>query len=130
MSCPYFYPESPAARTGLLPGRAPLGALFDGACHVNPLQPRIPAAGTVQEFCNYGYAAGQCEEFPTGAEADAVRFSISQSNALVWILEKAHVPVKHGFQAEAGVIVKRQAEVFLENHERRSDRKAGSRIDI
>jgi hypothetical protein len=55
---------------------------------------------------------------------------MSASNELVWILEKTYVPVRYGVVDEAGGIVKRQAEVFLENYERRSDRTAGSRINI
>jgi hypothetical protein len=130
MSCPYFYPVTPAANTGFQPGRAPLGVLHEGACHVDPVHPHSPGGETVQEYCNYGYAAGKCERFPGNSEADAVRFSMSASNQLIWILEKTYVPVKHGFVDEAGGILKRQAEVFLENYERRSYRTAGSRINI
>jgi hypothetical protein len=67
--------------------------MFEGECERH---------GTAEAwFCNFGYARGRCAEFPDSSTADAVRFSVA-GNAdgivkIVWILEKDHAPVEHGF---------------------------------
>ena len=106
-------------------GRAPLGAIFEGEC-----ERRGTAAA---RYCNFGYARGSCAEFPDEAAVDAVRFSVS-GNAngivkIVWIFEKDHAPVEHGFLEYAestGVFVAEpagtlgiQARIFVENYLRR-----------
>jgi hypothetical protein len=106
-------------------GRVPLGAMFEGTCENQGIgEPRL---------CNFGYARGLCAEFPEASAADAVRFSVA-GNAdgivkIVWIFEKDHAPVEHGFLEYAksrGAFVAEpegalgvQARVFVENYLRR-----------
>jgi hypothetical protein len=122
MACPFFRPLRPIEWSS---GRAPLGAMFEGEC-----ERRGTAAA---RFCNFGYARGSCAEFPDNSAADAVRFSVT-GNAdgivkIVWILEKDHAPVEHGFLefmestsafvAEPEGVLGVQARVFVENYLRR-----------
>ena len=124
MPCPYFYPLAPAPEGGRpLPARTPLGGLYDGDCRAAATK-----SAADSDHCNFGYSQGHCERLPPDAEADAVRFSFSASRELVWILEKDFSPVRHGGIQDAGSIVRRQAEVFLENHERNSTRASGPGI--
>lgn len=103
-------------------GRAPLGGMFHGDCEKR-------GTGDAR-LCNFGYARGSCASFPEAALADAVRFSAAGSSdgvvRLVWILEKDHAPVKHGFleyREPAGEFVEKpegvlgaQARAFIENY--------------
>jgi hypothetical protein len=104
-------------------GRAPLGGLFYGECEI------ALGAGEAK-LCNFGYARGLCASFPEGTVADAVRFSVAGSRdgvvKMVWILEKDHAPLEHGFleyrestgefvEAAEGVLGA-QARVFVENY--------------
>jgi len=106
-------------------GRAPLGAIFEGECE---------RRGTAEaRLCNFGYARGSCVEFPEEWPADAVRFSVvgsaQGSVRMIWILEKDHAPVEHGFleyTESTGAFVREpdgvlgiQARVFVENYLRR-----------
>jgi hypothetical protein len=103
-------------------GRAPLGAIFEGECE---------RRGTGEaRFCNFGYARGSCAEFPAESAADAVRFSVLGSAQgivrMIWILEKDHAPIDHGFLdyterthtfvAEPAGVLAVQARVFIENY--------------
>ncbi len=103
-------------------GRAPLGAIFEGECE---------RGGTAEaRFCNFGYARGQCAEFPADWATDALRFSVvglgEGTVRIVWILEKDHAPVEHGFleyaestrafDAEPAGVLAAQARVFIENY--------------
>jgi hypothetical protein len=130
MSCPYFFPVSLAIDVGSLPARVPLGQLYEGTCHADPAGSAAPEPAMVKNYCNFGYGITSCSHFPEGAEADAVRFSLSAARELVWILEKDFAPVRFGRLEEANAIVTRQAEVFLENHDGYIGRTSGSRIDI
>jgi hypothetical protein len=126
MSCPYFNPVTIASKgEGVEPARAPLGGVYEGTCHADPAEPRAPLAAILREYCNFGYGRGHCGNFPRNAEADAVRFSVSASNELIWIFEKDYAPAAHGRLDETGGIVRRQAEVFFENYERQIDRATG-----
>lgn len=122
MACPFFKPLRPVEWST---GRAPLGAIFEGECE---------RSGTgAARFCNFGYARGSCAEFPADSTADAVRFSVSANAGgivkIVWILEKDHAPVEHGFLeykkatrafvAEPLGVLAIQARVFIENYLRR-----------
>lgn len=119
MACPFFRPMRPMEWSS---GRAPLGAIFEGECD---------RGGTAEaRFCNFGYARGLCAEFPGESSADAVRFSVSGSGdgivKLVWILERDHAPIEHGFLEYAesrGTFVTElagamgvQARIFIENY--------------
>ena len=78
MACPYFYPTTPLA-LGYWGKRArlPLGDLFAGVCHADPLEPFDPDEDRLRECCNLGYARGCCPRFPDGPGPDAVRFVVS-----------------------------------------------------
>jgi hypothetical protein len=122
MACPFFRPLRPIEWSS---GRAPLGAMFEGECERN---------GTAEaRCCNFGYARGLCSHFPDGSAADSVRFSVAGNTdgivRIVWILEKDHSPVEHGFLeytestgafvAEPAGVLAFQARVFIENYLRR-----------
>ncbi|MEO8127182.1 MAG: hypothetical protein ABI822_08825 [Bryobacteraceae bacterium] len=122
MPCPYFYPHAPLPDSGRpLPARMPLGGLYEGDCHA------VAEATTEadKDHCNFGYSHGHCAKFPSDAEADAVRFSLRDGRDVLWILEKDFSPVRHGGIHDASSIVRRQAEVFLENYERNIKRTSG-----
>jgi len=119
MACPFFRPLRPLEWSS---GRAPLGAIFEGECE---------RGGTGEaRFCNFGYARGLCAEFPDGSMADAVRFSVIGTTQgivrMIWILEKDHAPIEHGFLeyaestrgfvAEPAGVLAIQARVFIENY--------------
>ena len=110
MPCPYFYPQIPVSGGVRILARVPLGVLYEGDCHAAPVVRMRLAA----DHCNFGYGKRSCEHFPGDADADAVRFSISASRDVVWILEKDFTPLRHGPIKDASPIVRRQAEVFLE----------------
>jgi hypothetical protein len=117
--CPFFRPLRQMEWSS---GRAPLGAIFEGDCERH-------GTGDAR-FCNFGYARGSCAEFPDGPAADAVRFSVLESAPgivrMIWILEKDHAPVEHGFleyaestrafSAEPEGVLAVQARVFVENY--------------
>jgi hypothetical protein len=122
MACPFFRPLRQLEWSS---GRAPLGAIFEGECERH---------GTGQaRYCNFGYARGSCAEFPENSSADAVRFSVGGRTGgivkIVWILEKDHSPVDHGFleyaestglfDVEPSGALAIQARVFVENYLRR-----------
>lgn len=131
MPCPYFYPQAPAPAGGdPPPARMPLGLLYEGDCHADPGNKRTADRKMLRDHCNFGYGHGHCASFPADSEADAVRFSLSANRELVWILEKDFSPVRHGRIQDAGSIVRKQAEVFLENYERYIKRTSGPGIDF
>jgi hypothetical protein len=124
MSCPYFFPQEPLPEgSRATPARIPLGLLYEGECHADPQKTDV---STAADCCNFGYGHGRCDHFPRQADADAVRFTMSTSRELTWILEKDFAPVKHGNFSAANAIVRRQAEVFLENYDRNIVRPSGS----
>ena len=106
----------------------PLGWLYEGDCHADPIQKTAPDRKVVRDHCNFGYGRGHCAIFPEDSEADAVRFSLSATRELVWILEKDFSPVRHGRIQDAGPLLRKQAEVFLENYERFIERAPGPGI--
>ena len=120
MACPFFRPLRPMEWGS---GRAPLGGLFEGECE------RERGAGEAR-LCNFGYARGLCASFPEATVADAVRFSVLGSGdgvvRVVWIFEKDHAPMEHGYleyRESAGAFVKApegvlgaQARAFVENY--------------
>ena len=55
----------------------------------------------LQDFCNQGYARGQCPHFPAQGNApDAARFSVVRDRdnlvRIGWALEKDHHHFQHG----------------------------------
>jgi hypothetical protein len=122
VACPFF---SPLRKLEWSTGRTPLGAIYEGECE---------RRGTGNpRHCNFGYARGSCPDFPDESPADAVRFSVSAKAAgvvnIIWILEKDHAPLHHGFleytestgqfAAELSGALAVQARVFVENYLRR-----------
>ncbi len=94
--CPYFLPKEALKETGwAVPPRTPLGVLCAGECHAGPVPQ--PASHVL---CNFGYARGVCERFPSKAPADAIRFVITARDADVihvrYLFERACSPQSHG----------------------------------
>lgn len=111
MACPFFMPgERDETRRWVHAPRLPLGAHFRGTCRARP-EEMFESGG---DACNCGYAGGVCDRFPADAPADAVRFS-TDGETLVYVLERAHVPVEHGIfdESVAGEILAAQARAFL-----------------
>ena len=102
MACPFFEPDEPLEWSEW-PGtyRPPLGRPYDGVCLSAAGSPFEPGRQLVVECCNLGYARGKCDRVPDDS-ADAVRFSLSAAGALLWVIEKDHLPVEHGSIAPAG----------------------------
>ena len=69
-----------------------------------------------REWCNRGYARGDCAHFPKDAAPDAVRFAWNADHQLIYILEKDHTPLKHGvFKVDAvAEPLRSQARAFME----------------
>ena len=111
----------------------PLGDLYLGVCQVQA-DPFEPSPSHQREFCNCGYARGECDRFPPEGAADAVRFSVTEDLPfrlrLVYVIEKDHAPARHGVleysvsdarleTAGLDEIWMRQAEKFVESYLRR-----------
>jgi hypothetical protein len=98
MACPYFDPgarlEGSWAQT-----RHPLGALHDGACRAHPPAPIHPEAALLRQFCNSGYAQGECPHFPADGSPDAVRFGIASDRdgriRIHCVTERDHHPFSY-----------------------------------
>lgn len=96
MPCPYFAPVSPRTESEWFRApRSPLGVLHTGECRA-AAQP-VPSDGLL---CNTGYARDACPSFPKDANADAVRFMITQRTAesleLLYVFERANSPTDRG----------------------------------
>jgi hypothetical protein len=107
MACPYFRPlpfgtDSPAriAFSSRENAMLPLGDSFSGHCCATPELLYQPDPAVSRDFCNLGYARGQCGHFPGGDGPDAVRFTISADQGgslrLYYVLERDHHPFAHG----------------------------------
>jgi hypothetical protein len=118
VACPWFEPVSIASGDNRpQPARAPLGKVFRGLCHAHgPAGPCAPDESVLFEACNFGYGRGSCSQFPTGGDADAVRFS-QHDGKLIWILEKNYAPLRFGVvDAACEGLLMRQAEAFKQTH--------------
>lgn len=116
MACPFFLPVSKIKETGWTHApRWPLGGRFRGWCKA-----RSEAFEAEGDPCNRGYARGECERFPAEAAADAVRFSAvaEEPQKLIYVIERAHVPLEHGcFDDPSSLrneILEAQARAFAE----------------
>jgi hypothetical protein len=135
VACPFFMPTRTLDRDiWINPPRLPLGEPYYGTCVARPSE-LYSAPETVQrDFCNCGYARGECGRFPEDSAADAVRFSIKGDSGgrlrLVYVVEKDHAPVEHGEMEYDGVrkelvngnmseLLKAQARAFAESYVRR-----------
>jgi len=111
VACPFFAPSvrlaAGAAPKGPHAPRLPLGEPYAGVCHAGPSGPFEPSEPVLREFCNRGYARGQCGHFPEGHPADAVRFSVTADDdhgrvRMVYIIEQYHAPLEYGPLEYAG----------------------------
>lgn len=132
MACPYFYPTERLGTTlWPHPSRLPLGGGFRGLCHARPGEHFSPDESRLRDCCNLGYAGAQCDRFPGGAPADAVRFSLAgEDNGIITIYyarEKGHLPVEHGalqYDTHSRIMVgpphdpflRRQMEAYAESY--------------
>ena len=111
----------------------PLGDAWSGICRAAPAADWQPDPGTMQQYCNFGYAREKCARVPREAP-DAVRFAISHDRdgliGLYWVMEKDHLPLAHGpleysraenaFHPEpADARVARQAHAYVSSYLRR-----------
>lgn len=130
MACPFFFPESVEAASGWArPPRMPLGDIFLGHCCAVPNELMEPPEARQRDLCNRGYARGECSSFPADAPGDAVRFSIIGDDGgrirMVYVIERNHVPVKHGPLEFAEVltgaegVLAAQARAYVESYRRR-----------
>ena len=96
MACPFFDPAARVDGDWAGPGRYPLGALHSGICRARPLEPVLPSPDILRQWCNFGYARGQCPDFPVEGAPDAVRFGIAgDEGGLVrihYVAERDHHP--------------------------------------
>lgn len=109
VACPYFVPLLRLSEPGT--HRLPLGAYWLGECAAGPGE--SPSEAFQREYCNFGYAEGQCARFPAQAEADAVRFT-RRGKERLFILEKNHSPVRFGplETIAPGSILEKQAQAW------------------
>ena len=96
MACPFFEPGEPLDWSAW-PGkyRPPLGRPYDGQCRAAAGERGKPDRGHVIRCCNLGYARETCARLPADS-ADAVRFTLTGGGALLWVVEKGHLPLAHG----------------------------------
>jgi hypothetical protein len=96
MSCPFFYASEPLSLLREL-RPVPLGDLYGGECRAAD---HLPSDNELRSWCNFGYARGACPHFPADAAADAIRFSVANSDATAitvrYCLERDHRPLEHG----------------------------------
>jgi len=110
------------------PPRMPLGVTFRGECRSGP-EPFEPDEKAQREFCNCGYARGNCDRFPSDASFDAVRFSAKEDESgrvgIVYVFEKNHTPAAYGviggLDSEPPGILVEQVRVFLADYLRRRE---------
>jgi hypothetical protein len=128
MACPYFFPVARFETSPwTIPPRLPLGDAFSGECRASgtTLQPPAqPDETRMRAVCNLGYGRHDCEQFPEGSAADAVRFHIAiDAHELIniqYVFEKDCWPTEHGDAAAlTNEILRRQAQVYLESYLRR-----------
>jgi hypothetical protein len=95
MPCPLFEPLRMAAKPYAPDARLPLLAEFEGICHAG--------GGAEQpshrfQFCNRGYAKGNCPNFPSDYPVSAVQFNViarADTNLSIAIIEEQdHWPLK------------------------------------
>jgi hypothetical protein len=96
MACPFFDPAGRVDGEWAGPGRYPLGALHSGVCRARPSEPLLPSQDILRQYCNFGYARGQCPDFPEEGAPDAVRFGIAGDHAglvrIHYVAESDHHP--------------------------------------
>ena len=95
MACPFFEPST-RIQADWGPGRYPLGSPHTGVCQSHSSGPVNPRSSILRKCCNFGYARGQCPDFPGEAAPDAVRFGIAADGdgiiRLHFVTERDHHP--------------------------------------
>jgi len=121
MACPYFYPVEARGGSPMLP----LGDSWTGVCRAGGGEPFQPGDASLKQWCNLGYARGECPRFPAGdGGGDAVRFTITGCEGgavgIYYVVERDHHPLAHGAGYPDDPILRRQAEAYVESYRRRS----------
>jgi hypothetical protein len=79
--------------------RMPLGDPYEGSCCAPGVESQ-PAGEVLRECCNFGYARGRCERFPSEEKIDAVRITAwtepDGATEFQYVLEGNHAPLEHG----------------------------------
>lgn len=99
MACPCFVPVNRWDERDMVPARYyPLGDLYHGMCSAGGREV-APGADAEVQWCNMGYARGQCPQCPA-AGPDAVRFAVVRETAsgteVRYAIEKDHLPFASG----------------------------------
>lgn len=117
MACPCFEPRDKLPWSAW-PGRyrPPLGRPYAGVCRSQPDTEFEPDRETLVSACNRGYARDTCNRVPPDAP-DAVRYSLAESDAVRWAIEREHMPVdcgtaRPGKASGGGSVVDCQIEAF------------------
>ena len=120
MACPYFYPTQARGGSPMLP----LGDSWAGVCRACSEEPFQPDSAALKQWCNLGYARGECPRFPDIDGGDAVRFTITGCEAggevgIYYVVERDHHPFAHGAGYPEDATLRRQAEAYVESYRRR-----------
>jgi hypothetical protein len=119
MACPYFYPVEPRGGSAMLP----LGESWSGVCRATGGETTHPEDAALRQWCNLGYARGQCPRFPSGDGGDAVRFTIAghqgDTVSIYYVVERDHYPFAHGAGFPQDETLRRQAEAYVDSYLRR-----------
>ena len=119
----------------MAPPLLPLGDPYWGECTAQGGAARTPEWQAVRDWCNMGYARGQCPWFPEDGP-DAVRFAIGPDSGerirVRYAVERRHEPAGHGeleydaatrtFTPAAGAALLQQAGAYVESYLRRRTR--------
>ncbi|MDX2151043.1 MAG: hypothetical protein SFV54_09930 [Bryobacteraceae bacterium] len=128
MPCPYFLPTRRISEaTGIKAEAMPLGGTFAGECFAPGHERWQPGEQLLRSCCNSGYAEGECDRFPSDAEADAVRFLIQEDDGrtmqIAYVLERRHYPAGQGSIESpgtgGGLLLRTQAEAYARAYRER-----------
>ena len=127
------------------PARLPLGSGWSGHCTAPGHEGELPSQGTLESFCNLGYAKG-CAWTPEERGWDSVRFGITAPSKggdrvggthaaatqgrtvrLLYVCERDHHPITNGelefdlaqaawLRRHDDVRIQKMAECFLDSH--------------
>lgn len=138
MACPFFQPtEMWDDSDWLAPPRLPLGDAHLGVCRAAGGYFE-PAHEIQRSYCNRGYGRYGCGQFPPGATADAVRFSlVSDAHgvlAILYVRERDYGPMDHGrtdYRERSGdcsppiddPILRAQISAFVMSYQRRRSKR-------
>ncbi|MBI1791744.1 MAG: hypothetical protein HYR60_29815 [Acidobacteria bacterium] len=130
MACPYFYPTRRLLAWMEAP-LLPLGDPYEGVCRAVAGQDWQPGEVAVRNWCNMGYARGECPRFPQNGSPDAIRFAVGRADGdgveIHYTLESHHAPAGDGVVTYSGgsiedcpdPLLRRQAEAYAASYLRR-----------